>query len=167
MSSRRSSFSFSALQARQKGSSRQAPFLPQSCFWPGGIQRGASAERRIWEPVRKTQCKCTCRRGSGPSAPARARFMGLIGCTRVLCRAVSCSSGMPDDSFEANLSARVASAAKLLAANRSAGRGASSASVLHCAPALRGLPLRLPGPCWPSAQPRTCRQEVLCALVPI
>ena len=36
--------------------------------------------------------------------------------------------------------------------------------MLHCAPALRGLPPRLPGPCWPSAQPRTCRQEVLCAL---
>ena len=49
----------------------------------------------------KTQCKCTCRRGSGPSAPARARFMGLIGCSRVLCRAVSCSSGMPDDNSEA------------------------------------------------------------------
>ena len=40
MSSRRSSFSFSALQARQKGSSREAPFLPQKCFWPGAIQRG-------------------------------------------------------------------------------------------------------------------------------
>ena len=52
------------------------------------------------------------------------------------------------------LSACVASAAELLAANRAAERGASSASVLHCAPALRGLPPRLPGPCWPSAQPR-------------
>ena len=51
--------------------------------------------------MHKTQCKCTCRRGSGPSAPARARFMGLIGCIRVLCRAVSWSSGMPDDNSEA------------------------------------------------------------------
>jgi hypothetical protein len=74
----------------------------------------------------QTQCKCTCRRGSGPSAPARARFMGLIGCTRVLCRAVSWSSGMPDDNSEARaLSARVASAAELLAANRAAERGGS------------------------------------------
>ena len=72
---------------------------------------------------------------------------------------------MPDDNSEARaLSARAASAAELLAANRAAERGASEASVLHCAPALRGLPPRLPGPCWPSAQPRTCRQEVLCAL---
>ena len=55
---------------------------------------------------------------------------------------------MPDDSYEAReLSACVASAAELLAANRAAVRGASEASVLHCAPALRGLPLRLHGPC--------------------
>ena len=53
MSSRRSYFSFSALQARQKGSSRQAPFLPQSFFWPGGIQRGGS-------PSCRQTCSCTC-----------------------------------------------------------------------------------------------------------
>ena len=69
-----------------------------TCLHNVGISRN---QRQLWGSASKTLCKCTCRRGSGPSAPARARFMGLIGCTRVLCRAVSWSSGMPDDNSEA------------------------------------------------------------------
>ena len=68
---------------------------------PSAIARALGENPKSRVAPCKTQCKCTCRRGSGPSAPARARFMGLIGCIRVLCRAESCSPGMPDDNYEA------------------------------------------------------------------
>ena len=115
----------------------------------------------------KTQCKCTCRRASGPSAPARARFMGLIGCSRVLCRAVSCSSGMPDDNSEA----------RALCVRRQCSRAAGSQESSRARSKLSQRAALRPRPAWPSPPPSwpllavcaaaPCRQEVLCALVPI
>ena len=113
----------------------------------------------------KTQCKCTCRRGSGPSAPARARFMGLIGCTRVLCRAVSWSSGMPDDNSEA----------RALCARRQCSRAAGSQQSSRARSERSQRAALRPRPAWPAPPPswpllavcaaaHTCRQEVLCAL---
>ena len=102
-----------------------------------------SARRRIREPVRKTQCNCTCRRGSGPSAPARARFMGLIGCIRVLCRAVSWSSGMPDDNSEA----------RALCVRRQCSRAAGSQQSSRARSELSQRAALRPRPAWPSSPP--------------
>ena len=91
----------------------------------------------------KAQCKCTCRRGSGPSAPARARFMGLIGCTRVLCRAVSWSSGMPDDNSEA----------RALCACRQCSRAAGSQQSSRARRELSQRAALRPRPAWPAPPP--------------
>ena len=91
----------------------------------------------------KTQCKCTCRRGSGPSAPARARFMGLIGCIRVLCRAVSCSSGMPDDNSEA----------RALCVRRQCSRAAGSQQSSRARSELSQRAALRPRPAWPASPP--------------
>ena len=120
--------------------------------------RGAGAKNTV---------KCTCRRGSGPSAPARARFMSLIGCTRVLCRAVSWSSGMPDDNSEA----------RALCVRRQCSRAAGSQQSSRARSKLSQRAALRPRPAWPAPPPSwpllavcaaaPCRQEVLCALVPI
>ena len=135
--------------------------MPSTACYP------PSARRRITEPVPKTQCKCTCRRGSGPSAPARARFMGLIGCIRVLCRAVSWSSGMPDDNSEA----------RALCVRRQCSRAAGSQQSSRARSKLSQRAALRPRPAWPSPPPSwpllavcaaaPCRQEVLYALVPM
>ena len=91
----------------------------------------------------KNTVKCTCRRGSGPSAPARARFISLIGCTRVLCRAVSCSSGMPDDSFEA----------RALCARRQCSRAAGSQQISRARSELSQRAALRPRPAWRSPPP--------------
>ena len=91
----------------------------------------------------QTQCKCTCRRASGPSAPGRARFMGLIGCIRVLCRAVSWSSGMPDDSFEA----------RPLCARRQCSRAAGSQQISRARSELSQRAALRPRPAWPAPPP--------------
>ena len=126
-----------------------------------------SQTKDIREPVQKNTGKRTCRRGSGPSAPARARFISLIGCTRVLCRAVSWSSGMPDDNYEA----------RALCVRRQCGRAAGSQQSSRARSKLSQRAALRPRPAWPAPPPpwpllavcaaAPCRQEVLCALVPI
>ena len=111
--------------------------------------RQTLAHHRVLSPVSqtqdkgagaKTQCKCTCRRGSGPSAPARARFISLIGCTRVLCRAVSCSSGMPDDNSEA----------RALCVRRQCSRAAGSQQSSRARSELSQRAALRPRPAWPA-----------------
>ena len=138
--------------------------------------RQTLAHHRVLSPVSQTNdrgagakniVKCTCRRGSGPSAPARARFMSLIGCTRVLCRAVSWSSGMPDDNSEA----------RALCVRRQCSRAAGSQQSSRARSKLSQRAALRPRPAWPAPPPpwpllavcaaAPCRQEVLCALVPI
>ena len=119
---------------------------------PFGVERSLSRLHNVVSPpgprqdcgsASKTQCKCTCRRGSGPSAPARARFMGLIGCTRVLCRAVSWSSGMPDDNSEA----------RALCARRQYSRAAGSQQSSRARSERSQRAALRPRPAWPAPPP--------------
>ena len=115
------------------------------CWRLVGVQHIVSppGPRQDCGSASKTQCKCTCRRGSGPSAPARARFMGLIGCTRVLCRAVSWSSGMPDDNSEA----------RALCARRQCSRAAGSQQSSRARSERSQRAALRPRPAWPAPPP--------------
>ena len=69
--------------------------------------------------------------------------MGLIGCTRVLCRAVSWSSGMPDDNSEA----------RALCACRQCSRAAGSQQSSRARRELSQRAALRPRPAWPAPPP--------------
>ena len=82
--------------------------------------------------------------------------MGLIGCIRVLCRAVSWSSGMPDDNSEA----------RPLCARRQCSTAAGSQQISRARSDLSQRAALRPRPAWPAPPPSWPFQEIGCMQMP-